>query len=176
MFFFIYPQFKDNLKEEGEIEQIWKLGSGCEGEGGLIVTCHLIQLNFNLQRLEESHSENDCGRKAMVQKEGSWDFSRWYLLTNHLDMNYSPPNGNPYSSSFPKPLLRGWGWEAAFISSSYPLPHPCSLIKTPAILEDPTPSAHSYWISSASPLSLWTIFGIINDTAPSYTYEYGDQP
>lgn len=68
-------------------------------------------------------------------EEGSRDFICWYLLTNHLDMNHSPPNGNPYSSSFPKALLWGCGWEAAFISSSYPLPHPCSLIKTPAYLK-----------------------------------------
>lgn len=102
---------------------------------GLIVTCHLIQLHFNLQRLEESHSANDSGMEAKVQQEGSRDFICWYLLTNHLDMNHSPPNGNPYSSSFPKALLWGCGWEAAFISSSYPLHHLCSLIKTPAYLK-----------------------------------------
>lgn len=103
--------------------------------GGVTVTCHLIQLYFNLQRLEESHSANDCGREARVQEGGSWDFSRWYLLGNHQDMNYSPANGNPYSSSFPKALLRGCRWEAAFISPSYPLPHPCCPIKTPAYLK-----------------------------------------
>lgn len=63
---------------------------------------------------------------------GNRDFSCWYLLRNHLDMNCSPPNGNPYSSSFPKALLRGCRWEAASLSPSYPFPHLCSLIKTPA--------------------------------------------
>lgn len=73
--------------------------------------------------------------KRGYRREGSRDLSCWYLRRNHLDMNYSPPNGNPYSSSFPKALLRGCRWEAAFLSPSYPLPHPCSLIKTPTDLK-----------------------------------------
>lgn len=64
-FFLKYAHFKNNLKEEGAVEQVW---------WGLIVTCHLIQLHFNLQRLEESHSANDSGAKAKVREEGSRDF------------------------------------------------------------------------------------------------------
>lgn len=123
--FFFFNKHTSNLTlgERAGLEVWWWLW----GRG---VTCHLIQLYFNLQRLEESHSANDCGREARVQEGGSRDFSRWYLLRNHLDMNYSSANGNPYSSSFPKAFLRGCRWEAAFMSPSYPLPHPCSLIKT----------------------------------------------
>lgn len=66
-------------------------------------------------------------------EEWRWcrDLRRWYLVTDRLHMNYSLSNGNPYSSSSPKALLWGCRCVAAFISSPYPLPHPCTLIKTP---------------------------------------------
>lgn len=54
----------------------------------------------------------------------------------------------------------------------FPIRVPSS--KPPPILRPYT--IHSYWISIASPLTLWTIFGIINDMAQTNTYEYGDQP
>lgn len=65
---------------------------------------------------------------------------------------------------------------AAFISSSYPLLHPCTLIKTHTYFKALHHPLTHIEFSIASPLSLWPIFGIINDTAQSYTYEYGDQP
>lgn len=102
-----------------------------ERVGGVIATCHFIQLHFNLGCLEESRSANDSTGGAAALEEGSRDLSCWYLATNHRDMNYSPSNGNPYSSSSPKALLWGCRCVAAFISSPYPLPHPCTLIKTP---------------------------------------------
>lgn len=75
--------------------------------------------------------QNDSTGGVAALEEGSRDLSRWYPVTNHLDMNYSLSNGNPYSSSSPKALLWGCRCVAAFISSPYPLPHPCTLIKTP---------------------------------------------
>lgn len=56
--------------------------STCRGESrfgalavvvrGVTVTCHLIQLYFNLQRLEESHSANDCvAEKRGCRREGA---------------------------------------------------------------------------------------------------------
>lgn len=98
---------------------------------GVIATCHFIQLHFNLGCLEESCSANDSTKGVVVLEEGNRDLSCWYLATNHLHMNCSPSNGNPYSSSSPKALLWGWRRVAAFRSSPYPLPHPCTLIKTP---------------------------------------------
>lgn len=42
------------------------------GVEGVTVTCHLIQLYFKMQTLEESHSANECGsREARVQEGGS---------------------------------------------------------------------------------------------------------
>lgn len=118
--------------------------------------------------------EGLAGDGGMEERSG--DLSCRYLVTNHLDMNYSLSNGNPYSSSSPKALLWGCRCAPAFISSPYPLPHPCTLIKTPTYLKALHHPLTHIEFPSLSPWSLWTTFGIINDVARSYTYEYGDQP
>ncbi len=112
-FFFLYFN-----KIRGRRRGRWR-----ERVGGVIATCHFIQLHFNLGCLEESRSANDSTGGVAALEEGSRDLSCWYLVTNHLDMNYSLSNGNPYSSSSPKALLWGCRCVAAFISSPYPLPH-----------------------------------------------------
>lgn len=123
VFFFLYFN-KIRAGTSGEMK-------GGEGSGGgVIATCHFIQLHFNLGCLEESRSANDFTGGVAALEGGRRDLSCWYLATNHLDMNYSLSNGNPYSSSSPKALLWGCRCVAAFISSPYPLPHPCTLIKT----------------------------------------------
>lgn len=106
-----------------------------ERVGGAIATCHFIQLHFNLGCLEKSPSANDSTGGEAALEEWSRDLSCWYLVTNHLNMNYSPSNGNPYSSSSPNALLWGCRCGAAFISSPYPLPLPYPLIKTPTYFE-----------------------------------------
>lgn len=84
---------------------------------------------------KESRSANDFTRGVSALEESRRDLSCWYLVTNHLDMNYSLSNGNPYSSSSPKALLWGCRCDGAFISFPYPLPHPCTLIKSPTFFK-----------------------------------------
>lgn len=100
-------------------------------ESGVTATCHFIQPHFNLGCLKETLSANDLSGGMVALEEGSRDLMCWYLVTNHLDMNYSLSNGNPYSSSSLKACLWRCKYVAAFISSLYPLPHPCTIIKTP---------------------------------------------
>lgn len=45
----------------------------------MAVKCQLIQLYFNLQRLEESHSANECGEEARARGEGGGE-PRFQLL------------------------------------------------------------------------------------------------
>lgn len=65
--------------------------------------------------------------------------------------------------------------DAELLLNVFPLIHFPN--QNPALtpLEAPAPSAGSDWFLVASPLSLWYVFGIINDAAPSNIYEYGDQ-
>lgn len=88
------------------------------GAHWLNATCHFIQLHFNLGCLEEPLSANDLSGGVVAPEEGSRDLMCWYLVTNHLDMNYSLSNGNPYSSSSLNARLWGCRCVAASLSTS----------------------------------------------------------
>lgn len=126
-----------------------------------IATCHFTRVIFFFF--------------CALRNDGSRDLNGWHLATNHLDMNYSPPNGNPYSSSPPKSSLVGMQMWIFPLSTS----HMCGLIKTAAHLsEGPAPSALLLLLNSGCFAEgfLWSSFGIINDIVRSNIYEYGDQP
>lgn len=64
--------------------------------------------------------------------------------------------------------------DAELLLYVFPLIHFPNQNPVPTPLKAPAPSVGSDWISVASPLSLWRVFGIINDAAPSNIYKYGD--
>lgn len=53
----------------------------------------------------------------------SGDSSSWYLRTNHLDMNYSLPNGNPYSSCSKSPPMGMQMWLISYLLILFPVPN-----------------------------------------------------